>query len=268
MSKHTAIILALLLSAAAAGADFGDRVCFWKAPQKSTTVERCTGLAWDGNYIWCFVDHHVGNSYFYRCRPSDGSVVSSFSTGLGYDFHGRGMCYRRVGGNNFLDIMVYEDTVYNYFVYRYNFAGSLVASASTNIHAAGIYHDGSDYWMVQGGSPGSTIFKVNTDFVPISSFVVSEPGAPKGICKQSDFFWVSVEQNNPPYFDGPFKVSSNGSVVASFENMLLSQYMFDCTFDGEYLWIVGGSNMVSCWDVSNAPAVAPASIGKIKALYR
>jgi hypothetical protein len=265
--KQNAIILALLLSAAAAGADFGDRVCYWTAPEKSSS-EWCTGLTWDGDYIWCFVEHRTGYSYFYRCRPSDGSVVSSFSTTLGYDFHGCGMCYRRVGGNNFLDIMVYEDTVYNYFVYRYNFAGSFIASANTNIHAASIYHDGSDYWLVQGGSPNSTVFKVNSDFAPISSFVVSEPGTARGICKQADFFWLSAEHDVYPVFSGPFKTRPNGSVVASFENPVLTQYMWDCTFDGKYLWLVGDSNIVSCWDVSNAPAVAPSSIGKIKALYR
>jgi hypothetical protein len=44
--------------------------------------------------------------------------------------------------------------------------------------------------------------------------------------------------------------------------------MYDCTFDGKYLWLVADSKMVYCCDVSNAPAVQPASVGRIKALYR
>ena len=65
-------------------------------------------------------------------------------------------------------------------------------------------------------------------------------------------------------YSGVYKTRPNGSVVASFETFGTS---IDCTYEGKRLWVCDG-NRIYCYDVSNAPAVAPASLGKVKALFR
>ena len=57
---------------------------------------------------------------------------------------------------------------------------------------------------------------------------------------------------------------ANGSVVASFGTWGKPE---DCTYENNHLWVAVHSK-VFCYDVSNAPAVLPASVGRIKALFK
>jgi hypothetical protein len=271
MRKSAFLIAACVLAvAAAAFGRFGSVVNSWMSPQRGHYPEDCTGLAWDGAYIWCSVHHGIGYApYMYRCRPSDGSVVSSFRSGFNDDLRGYGMCHRKIGGTNYLDVVVCDRNAYEYYIYRYDYRGSITGRMKLQVPVAmGLFHDGSNFWVTRPKDPLSVVYKLNANGSPLSSFVLNKEGYPLGICQQGDFFWLSIDYYGPPGFYGGYKVRRSGSVVASFLAPGISQYTYDCTFDGEYLWIASFTNMVYQVDVSNAPAVVPTSVGRIKALFR
>ena len=134
--------------------------------------------------------------------------------------------------------------------------------------AVGLYFDGVNFWACRIIDDHSNVFKLTANGSLLSSFRLSEPGYAQGICKQADFFWLSIDDHGTSSIEGGYKVKPNGSVVASFESPYFFTPMYDCTFDGKYLWIATRTNRVCCCDVSNAPAVVPASVGRVKALFR
>ena len=267
------ILLAIIaaLTAGAAFAGFGDVICSWRVPKKGSGLERCEGLAWDGTYLWCNVEHgSVYDPYMYRCRSSDGSVVSSFPSGFNNYVRGFGMCHRKVRGVDVLEVIVWDSRPQQSSLYRYSFAGSITQRTEIRLPVSihGVYYDGVSFWVTDPDESGSYVYRLNESGVPLSSFKVNQPGDANGVCKQADFLWFSIDYYGGPSFYGAYKARPNGSVVASFRPREFGQYSYDCTFDGEYLWVVSDSFMVFCVDVSNAPAVLPASVGRIKALYR
>jgi hypothetical protein len=200
----------------------------------------------------------------YKCVASSGSVVSSFETGFGNYIRGGGMCYRLWAGRPCLEVAVRDEITDGSFLFRYAFNGSIVDRLRVrlpgNVGFSGVYFDNYNDWIPRGEETGSKIYKIDDLGSPISSFTLNRPGRTYGITKQGDFFWFTIWDS----YNGAYKTRPNGSVVASFESPGLP---FDCTYENNHLWVSSGST-ISCYDVSNAPAVLPASVGRIKALFR
>ncbi len=272
MRKVIFVAAVSALAAAPAFAEFGSIVNSWRVPHPFISgYDLCLGVAWDGNYIWCNVIHEYGDDRMYRCRPSNGSVVASFVTGFNSQISGGWICYRPWNGQNCLDVVVnYPEAGRE--IWRFNFAGSRLWHNPVTLpgghRPVGVYWDGAYHWVTSpnGELTGETwVFKLNAACSAISSFKINRAGNAYGITKQGDFFWFSVENFNPPDVYGGFKTLNNGSVVASFDS--LTQRVYDCTYENNHLW-VSRYNYVYCVDVANAPAVAPASVGRVKALFR
>ena len=67
-----------------------------------------------------------------------------------------------------------------------------------------------------------------------------------------------------------FKCTTTGSVVTSFSSEIYGSAK-GCGFDGTYLWLgitSGSEHRVLQLDVGSEPAVGPASLGRVKALFR
>jgi hypothetical protein len=261
MRKLIFIAAVFALAITPALADFGDIIRSWDVPRIGNSGT-CLGLAWDGGYIWCNVAHQYANDRMYRCLPSNGSVVSSFETGFSNLVIGRGMCYRPWGGQPGLEAKVSFYNTKEWYLYRFNFKGSVVNTlrVHTPILFTSVFFDKTNDWVCAAKEVGSQIYKLDDQGYPVSSFTLKEPGGTCGIAKQGDFFWFSIFLG----YDGAYKTRANGSVVASFKTLGTP---FDCTYENKHLWISLGSK-VFCYDISNAPAVAPASVGRIKALFR
>jgi len=272
---RSVILLAIIaaLAAGAAFADFGDIVRSWEAPWvEGSGGTACEGIAWDGEYIWCNCDYSRIRPRIYRCLASNGSVVSWFASPFIVDRSARGMNCRRWQGQPCLEIAVWDDYEDIQYVYRLNYKGEILGKFAVNLpnpspYLSSVVFDGTYYWVTYPDYDGSVVYKLNNRGTALSSFILDRAGAANGICKQGDFLWFTLDSPSEMFF-GACKARPNGSIVASFDNTRFEDYMYDCTFDGEYLWLVAETRMVYCIDVSNAPAVAPASVGRIKALYR
>jgi hypothetical protein len=265
MRKAIFVVAVSALAVAPALADFGDIIRTWNAPKVSSKNGFCRGLAWDGDYIWCSVDYTNPREYFmFRCRPLDGSVVSSFKTAFHNYLSSGGMCYRQWGGRPCLELTAWDLPKEEAFLYRYYANGSLAnvtpVKVPGNQNVWGVFYDGRNDWVCDFEEAGSKVYKLGAGGTPISSFTINKPGLAWGFTKQADFFWFTVSGA----YCGAYKSRENGSVVASFEAYGTPS---DCTYERKRLWISVGCT-VFCYDVSNAPAVAPASAGRVKALFR
>ena len=269
MRKVIFIAAVSALAITPALAEFGDVICSWKAPTKSGYTPYCRGLAWDGKYIWCNCRYGTGmSSDIYRCIPSTGSPVSSFHTYYEYNKISGAANYRKLRGVDIIELLVLHEFERQRYIYRLNFKGEILGSVKvTNPrYVWGIADDGTDNWVVGATSaylPG--VFKLNSAGSAVSSFGLPDAEY-YGIAIQGDFFWVSVINNGQYPTYGAYKIRRNGSIVASFGGF--QRFVFDCAYENNHLWLVTDNNIVRCVDVSNAPAVAPASLGKVKALFR
>jgi len=83
------------------------------------------------------------------------------------------------------------------------------------------------------------------------------------------YLWIASGRDRAVY-----KCTLTGSPLASFKTPFPEPHWPQgCGFDGEYVWVGDGDptkgwNIVAQFDVRSEPAVAPASLGRIKALYR
>lgn len=269
MRKIIFVAVLSALAVAPALADFGDVLCSWKAPGPPGFIPYCHGLAWDGKYIWCNSRYGGGgSSYLYRCISSTGSPVSSFYTYYGDNKTSSTANYRNLRGVDIIELMVYSLSERQEYIYRLNFKGEILGSVKvTNPpYVLGIADDGTNNWAVgldSGYLPG--VFKLNSAGSVTSSFAIREAQY-GGIAIQGDFFWLSVDDRGQYPTSGAYKIRPGGSIAASFGRF--GQLIFDCTYENSHLWLVTDNNIVRCVDVSNAPAVAPASLGRVKALFR
>jgi hypothetical protein len=269
MRKLIFVAAVFALAITPALADFGDIVCSWKAPTKTGYTPYCLGLAWDGKYIWCNCRYGTGmSSDIYRCIPSTGSPISSFHTYYEYNKISGAANYRKFGSVDIIELVVYYQYEREQYIYRLNFKGEILGTVKIQRppYVIGIADDGADNWAVglnSGYLPG--VYKLNSAGSAISSFGLREADY-NGIAIQGDFFWVSVEDNGQYETYGAYKVRPGGSIAASFGHF--GQTILDCTYENNHLWLVTDNNIVRCVDVSNAPAVAPASLGRVKALFR
>lgn len=253
------------LAVAPALAEFGDVLCSWKAPGSDPY---CIGLAWDGKYIWCNSRYGSSASNIYRCVASTGSPISSFHTCYAYNKVSGAANYRKYRGVDIIELIVHYQYEREQYIYRLNFKGEILGSVKIQRppYVNGITDDGTNNWAVglnSGYLPG--VFRLDSAGSVTSSFGVLDASY-RGIAIQGGFFWLSVEDPGMYETYGAYKVCPGGSIAASFGRF--GQSILDCTYENNHLWIVTDRNIVRCVDVSNAPAVAPASAGRIKALYR
>jgi hypothetical protein len=263
MRKVILVVALSALAIAPAFAEFGELIRSWLSPGHNA----CAGITWDGEYIWCNMAYSSPYpAMMYRCVPSNGSVVSWFETGFNYRLRGYDTCYRLWGGRPTLDVRVWDEYAEERSIYRFYFNGSIVDRTGVELPGGagftGICFDGSNNWVSTSLTAGSKVYKLSDRGVPITAFTLNGAGDICCLTKQGDFFWFGIYIEDS--FRGFYKTRPDGSVVASFET---PGRPGDCTFENKHLW-AEISNWIICYDVSNAPAVAPASIGKVKALFR
>ena len=233
-----AVLMIGTLGAGLVYAAFGDVVSSFPLPPGPGT----SGLAWDGAYLWV-----AGEPFdrFLRINKS-GSIVGSFDLGSTYSYI-EGLTYdgeylwyswHRLGNP--------------YFYYRITTTGSVVSYFNK-----AYFVDGGLTW--ETGYLWAGPAKLTTTGSLVATFE-----DPVGL---GDMGWYGHKLWGGGGDKRMYNVTTTGSVVASFA-VPGDGCAAGKTFDGEYLWLINRDNKWVYQIDIDVVGVAPASMGKIKALYR
>lgn len=243
MKKFLSLATLLTAIAAAAFGAFGSVLASFPSPAGPNP----DALAYGGGYLYCMRDVG-GGDIIYRLNPANGSIYSSFVS---------------PAGNNGCGLAYYAGDLYNGNtnpdqVFRTTTAGSVVSSFNVSSITGGLTEDGTYLWLTDGNTfrrmtmAGSVVSSFTTSFTPL------DPGFGGSV--------LFVGSGDPVHMI--YKLSTNGSIVASVAPP--ANWPRGCAFDGTYLWVsTTGNHMIYKMDAgSTTTAVAPASFGNVKALYR
>jgi len=237
------VFLAAGLAAAAAWGAFGDILQSFPAPNSYPLA-----LAYENGYLWVYCNTSPYN--FYRVNPSNGSVVASFvspggSVGRGAAWDGTYL----YTGNSTTD-----------YIFRMSTTGSVYGSFGVSNFYGGLTWDHTYLWYT-GTSPNyfyrmTTAGSVNSSFS--ATFYPFDPG--------SDGTYIYCGTYTPS--QQIYKLTTAGSIVESHAPP--ANYPWGCTHDGTDLWFgtTTGTNYIWRVDDGVLSNVAPASLGKVKALFK
>jgi hypothetical protein len=233
--------MAALLTGATAFAGFGDIISSFPLPSELLDSQ---GLTWDGAYLWS-----CDNAAVFRLTTV-GSIVSSFQECPGYS-----ELWGAAYDGSYLWIS--DQTLFNpCHVTRYTTTGSGVGGFTLyNYGGAGLTWDNGYVWVGEG--------KYTTSGSLVSSFSTGY-----GLCDTAfvgHYMWASG-----PDLTYVYQWTTTGSLVASFPSPDGGQPAGK-TFDGQYLWVVSVKASLPYWAYQidiGVTGADPASLGKIKALYR
>ncbi|MGD8719377.1 MAG: hypothetical protein PVH29_11220 [Candidatus Zixiibacteriota bacterium] len=259
--KKVAIVAALTVAVgASAFAALGDVVSSFASPSSSPyAVACCTSYI----YVYC----NTSPYNVYTCTPS-GSVVSSWASPFGS--HTRGLGYEY---GDYLWLGYYGS---NAFVAKVNAANGSVIS-SFEVHGVHTMYGGV---ACQGnpGSPGIASVICN-DYLPYracrsttsgslinsfeypSSTSFRDPGWDYG----NDVIWWGHNTSTNPYM---YAYTTMGSLKASFAAP--GSYPYGCDYYDGYLWICRNASPYYVYQVDcpGTVTIVPASLGRVKAMYR
>lgn len=223
--------------AAAAGA-YGDIVASFPAP-----CSDAVGLGWDGVYLWCL---KYEPDCVYRLDPRNGSVVSSFRVGE-YPpmFEPTGLTC--AGGY----VVTGHDMPNAFFVSTYG--GARVRYISPPDYGYALTWDGRYFW---GKQNVHFLTKYSRGGEPVASF----PGF--GI---HSLGWDGEYLIGGTSY-GLLKLTTTGSCVATMR----APWPSGCACGNGYIWVLESTaDYIYKLRPSFKPtSVAPASFGKVKALFR
>lgn len=148
-------------------------------------------------------------------------------------------------------------------VYYLTTAGSVVRSFSGPAAGYGLTFDGTYLWY--SSATADRIYRLTTTGSVVTSF--SHPGSfAGGLDWANGYIWAA---DWPSSGGGVYRVTTTGSVVESYVPVPNGGRPSGCAWDGNYLWYVDYNTprYVYCIDTVTT-SIAPASVGKIKAVYR
>jgi hypothetical protein len=151
-------------------------------------------------------------------------------------------------------------------IYRVNEAGSVVASFAAPSYGYGIAFDGGYLWYATAGSHyWNYVYKLTTAASVLSSFQApfGKGYLNKGLDWGGEYLWLAQASNVNGLL---YQMTTAGSVVYSIS--MPGRQPTGVAWDGKHVWFAdGGSEWVYQMTWSGV-GVAPASLGKVKALLR
>lgn len=256
MKKVIALAALTALGAAAAHAYLGEVLASWQAPGTYGTIN---GLAFQGEYIW------VKNTYsregaVFKCTTT-GSVITEIAFPYpAPSFYSYGLTF---DGEYLWTIYQYWRIPYHDDYRKYTTTGSYAGGFSLQVwygpESVAVTWDGHHLYTEETSPRPYRISKYTTAGTLVATF-------PMTVRVGSD---MAYYKRQLWYYGGGLVhgVTLNGSVVASFAAPGGS--CAGTAFDGEYLWTVDRNRPQYIYKVDiDVVDVAPASVGKVKALYR
>lgn len=223
------------------------------------------GLAISRDYLYVMRSYCTPN-YVFRCNPLTGSILGTFHLYATDYFYG--LAYSSDG-------YVWAGDVEHDRVYRIDAKSGRVNSSWSCPWPSGLAprctgDGGLGTTHILSTAPGGRVFVHNmTTGSVTASFSVAHPS--EHDCAydwRNDVLWLP--ENDSPYFVYGYRFG--GSILASFANPNPQRWeLYGLTYKGEYLWF-SCPQYPSCYIYRiHCPAgigVAPASVGKVKALFR
>jgi len=241
-------LVAWLLGSSAFAA-LGDVVSSFPAPGS-----QAGGLAWDGVALW-YADYGASASTIYRLSTV-GSIYAQWSKNIPYMM---GLAW----DGNYL----WADSLTQRYVYKLNPVNCSVLSSfyGPSAHMMGM-GCGGEYLYINDWQD-RRVAKVTFDGMLVQLINVQPPN-PSGVAIQGNYLWYTTRDFFTPSNALCVKaLLSNGSTVASFQ--CPDSQATDLAFDGVYLWVSGYTNkQIYQVDLGLGNAVTPASLGKVKVLFR
>ena len=200
----------------------------------------CSTYAWGIDYHGGYVYHGDGHNYIYRTTTT-GSRLDSLSVGnasAGIDRTDLEFWTCNRGG----------------WIFRLSTEGSTIRSFEKPVDSYGITYGEGFLWY----SSKSYVYKLTVNGSGVSSFRLPT-ASHRGICWDAPYLWTASNGSQMIY-----RITQTGSVVDSIS--IAPNNPWGVTWDGSYLWYTANYYVYQV-SISHTP-VAPASLGKVKAIYR
>ena len=253
------VIVAVAVSAAfvpAAEAGWGSFVSSFESPGPYPA-----GISYKSELI--YVSTH--NLVVWRLNRN-GSVVNSYYTNVARQ---AGMTVGTVGGTTYYWVVpTYPAYVYRFVDNSSTMSGSFSVPSFEEAGWRGLaFKDAAHMYYTDGKGRVLYMLHPMTGSVYASYSLPFRPNEVAYDDRGPGYLWMTCADDKSIY-----QCRLAGSVVASF-SVSAYGYPQGCGFDGEYLWVgcgypTQGEDYVVQFDVRSEPVVEPASIGKVKALYR
>jgi hypothetical protein len=206
----------------------------------------CSSYAWGIDYHGGYVYHGDGHNYIYRTTTT-GSLLDSLDVGnasAGIDRTDFEFWCCNLGG----------------FIFRLSTTGSVIRSFEGPAYEAyGITHGEGFLWC----SDALYLYKLTVNGSLIGSFRLPATSH-RGLCWAAPYLWTASNARRMIY-----QTTQSGIVVDSF-GTVPGYTPHGVTWDGSYLWYTASSGVLLYVYKARLcfTAVTPASLGRVKALFR
>lgn len=250
------LIVITLATAAGAAAEWGNVLASYAVPGGGFN-KFANGLAHDGANLWCAEGR---DDRIYRMDPATGSVSGSFAAPSAVAF---GLAY----GAGYL---WYVDGNSRWFYKIDPATGSVVTSFFKNVYKPyGLAHDGAYLWhSCSLTGPGTTaILKMTEAGSTVLSYPYTLGGTPHDLGYQAEgaCLWASSFGGINTHV---YKfVAASGSLVRSFPQP--AYFTAGVAYHDERLYVASNqTEWIYVVDARDDTGVAPASVGRVKSLFR
>lgn len=258
MKKVVALAALAALFGAAADAYLGEVLASWQAPGTYGVIN---GLAFQGEYIW--LNNGAGESKgVFKCTKA-GSVIKE----MGFPYHGWGPALALAYDGEYLWTIFHQPVgIPKYDCY---------AKYTTNGSYAGGFglHQGQSGFSISVSWDGQYLWTDERIYTPTKAGKYTINGTLVGT-----FAVPQVWRTDTGYYNNQLWTGSSNNYVYGM-NVGASTWVASFAapggscravgFDGEYLWTADGNTPQYIYKLDiDVVDVAPASVGKVKALYR
>jgi hypothetical protein len=189
-----------------------------------------SGLAWDGNYLWCGA-YGVNGDTIFKLDPTNGTILkkirwmqSADSYGLTFD-QGYLWVNDHISGT---DSLFQIDTI----------TGARInALPAHKEYMAGLANDGTDLWQGLYYDPDGRVYSIDkTTGNAIDSIDIPSLPQPWGAAWDGQYLWV-CNDGNYGGIHGIYRIDVNSGII--IENFLSpGNRPWGLTWDGVYLWVI------------------------------
>ncbi|UCG29711.1 MAG: PQQ-binding-like beta-propeller repeat protein [candidate division WOR-3 bacterium] len=196
-----------------------------------TAPDNASGLAWDGNYLWCGA-YGVNGDTIYKLDPSNGNILKRLRWQLDADSYGLAFDQGDLWINDHLtgtDSVFRVDTI----------TGSrLQAFPALREYMAGLANDGTDLWICAYYPDASNrAYKIQkSNGAPLDSINIQTLPQPWGATWDGQYLWACNDGN----YGGSHSIYKIDVVLKQIVDSLASpgNRPWGLAWDGMYLWVV------------------------------